>query len=160
MKYKIIFIILLITGSMSSASAQIGLGCTIKFDYDAAGNRIKRMQNCQQPPQGKVADTTATQQEELGAQNTNEENIIENTNEAFNIAVLYPNPTNGNCIVSFNMEVTNAILTITDQLGRITETQKVTGKNVTLHLSGYPSGVYKVTVQFSGQTAYKTVIRN
>jgi hypothetical protein len=58
------------------------------------------------------------------------------------------------------MEVTDAILTITDQLGRIMETEKVTGKNVTLHLSGYPSGVYKVTVQFNGQTAYKTVIRN
>ena len=103
MKQKL-FLLLLLAISSLCAEAQTGQGCTIKFDYDAAGNRVKRYEDCPPNNQERLANPDslaalqATAEEET--KEDTKENALEASMEAIDIAVLYPNPANSYCIVA------------------------------------------------------------
>ena len=70
--------------------------------------------------------------------------IIENT-EATDINI-YPNPSSGQTRISFNREQKNSTVTITDVLGKVIRTIKVSGNEVTIDTEGIQKGVYYLQV--------------
>jgi hypothetical protein len=162
MKQKL-FLILLLALSSLYAEAQIGEGCTIKFDYDAAGNRIKRYESCpnnqfREAHPDSLAALQAIAEEET-KEDTNE-SILEKAVEAIDIAVLYPNPANSYCIVALNRAVENAAITLVDYQGKVVQYYaSLSGKDIRLELSGVSTGTYKVVLHYEGKTVYKTVVK-
>lgn len=164
MKQKL-FLILLLALSSLYAEAQIGPpgSCTIRFDYDAAGNRIKRYENCPNN-QFREAHPDSLAAMQAIAEETKEdsaENALEASKEAIDIAVLYPNPANSYCIVALNRAVENAAITLVDNQGKVVQYySSLNGKDIRLELSGISAGVYKVVLHYEGKTVYKTVVKH
>ncbi len=131
--------------------------CVIKFTYDAAGNRIKRVESCggliQKASEADLSNPPANEE-------SNNESIAQEPNDDLAIAVLFPNQTSATCIVSLNKEITNATLALYDNQGKQVHYERVNGKDIPLNLSGFSAGTYIVIVSTENKTVHKTVVKN
>jgi len=147
--------LLILLGQTSIAQTTQG-NCAIKFTYDAAGNRIKRVESCggliQKASEADLANSQANEE--------SNEAIAQKPNDDLEIAVLFPNPTSSTCIVSLNKEVTNATLALFDNQGKQVHYERVSGKDLPLNLSSFSAGSYIVIVRTENKSVHKTVVKN
>lgn len=123
----------------------------VAFDYDAAGNRIKRsivVEPCaiEEPQNARMAvvkkDTTI------------DGNVKINENALLNSLTLYPNPTNkGITVESKGWEVQAVQILNTE--GKVLQSAKVQGYTVSLDIADFNTGIYMVQV-WLGDGKYKT----
>ena len=66
-------------------------------------------------------------------------------NESENTSI-YPNPFTSQTTLSFSEAQTNTIVKIRDVLGNIVNSQKASGKSITLDMSGVAKGIYFVEI--------------
>jgi hypothetical protein len=122
--YLLAAIIIALCGTSFSAEAQVST-CKIFYNYDAAGNRIKRYYDC--PPQTNPWDEPVT---------------------STTIRRIYPNPTTGVINVEFYNPINTATFFITDisgnQILRYDLTQLTS--IVTLNITPQVPGTYLLTV--------------
>ena len=130
--------------------------CVIKFTYDAAGNRIKRVESCG----GLIPKASEADMANASANEESNEAIAQKPNDDLEIAVLFPNPTSSTCIVSLNKEVTNATLALFDNQGKQVHYERVSGKDLPLNLSSFSAGSYIVIVRTENRAVHKTVVKN
>ncbi len=156
--HQIISSLLLILFS-EIAIAQTGQGnCVIKYDYDMAGNRVKRFESCGGSSGNKMTNPNETQT--LDEDETVNEPLAQLTDDDLDIAVLFPNPTSSNCIVSLNKPVSNATLSLYANQGKLVYSERINGKDLPLDLSGLSSGTYIVIVSTENKSVNKTVVKN
>ena len=148
--------LLILLGQTSIAQTTQG-NCAIKFTYDAAGNRIKRVESCggliQKASEADLANSQANEE-------SNDEPMAQKPNDDLDIAVLFPNPTSATCIVSLNKEVTNATLVLYDNQGKQVYYEQINGKDIPLNLAGLSSGSYIVIIRTENRAVHKTVVKN
>lgn len=129
--YFLSFIVALLFGISESSAQSIPYveTCTIRYRYDAAGNRVKREFKCVVPDIYNPGPPVVA--EPRGG-----------------ISVVYPNPTTGVINVSFSELVSNAEFTIFSVSGSIIQTYTLTQPSVlvTFDLSAQVPGTYFITV--------------
>lgn len=151
------FLLIVFVLSAFIASAQIGPNCTIKYTYDAAGNRIKKYEQCGalKTINPNITDTAPIDDEDI-----DDNAISQLSDDDLDIAVLFPNPTSSTCIVSLNKEVTNATLALYDNQAKMVHHERVSGKDIPLNLSGFSAGTYFVIINTENKSVHKTVVKN
>lgn len=107
------------------------------FDYDAAGNRIKRYD-----PPGK------TEVLPIGLVNSSIS------------TKLFPNPTNSFVTIQASAEITDGVLLLNDLSGRTLTQQTFSGTQTTLNLSTLPAGVYFVRLNAKDYEQLWKVVKN
>jgi hypothetical protein len=113
--------------------------CWIKYNYDAAGNRIERYWWCGDP---NVADS--------------EENGEPKSAMAEDFGLrLFPNPTTDRVQLTSVMELKNAELTVLDLQGRNVHAQRCTGSTVEVDVSRWSAGRYTLRLR-TEQEEYTT----
>jgi len=150
--------IILLLANVKAMDAQSGPGnCAIKFTYDAAGNRVKRVEQCggliQKAGESDLANSPAIEE-------SNDKPAAQESSDDLDIAVLFPNPTSATCIVSLNKEISNATLELYDNQGKQVHYERVSGKDIPLNLAGLSSGSYIVIIRTENRTVHKTVVKN
>jgi hypothetical protein len=78
-----------------------------------------------------------------------------------NSITLYPNPTSGKVILSFDgAEGKDVVINVLNILGNTMKAEKIqtSRDQVEINMEGLPRGTYFVRMQVSGQTVIKTVI--
>lgn len=68
------------------------------------------------------------------------------SNETENNLGLYPNPNNGNAIITFDGQQSNYTITVNDVLGRVILFDRSNENNYNLNLENQPQGIYFVSV--------------
>ena len=127
--FQILFLFALVSGLSFDTSAQSGpIECKIKYDYDAAGNRIKREYKCEQawmpwdnPPHN--------------------DNPI--------LSSVYPNPTTGVVTGVFTEPTANAYVTVTNMSGVVVLSQQYGQQMITtfsIDISMQLPGSYLLTI--------------
>lgn len=113
----------------------------IKYQYDAAGNRVVR----QAYPICRLADN-----QEESPQNPNTPNLA--NDEGFEVT-LFPNPTQGLMqaqVTTGFMELGNKNVAILSLKGELIYNQKITRAPFTLNFSAYATGYYIVRITADG----------
>lgn len=126
-------LVILFLGSYGTAAAQIEYpseGCRIRYQYDAAGNRIQRDWYCW----GSGMMSEAADQDSV-----NDETKRRLVEVHMNAA---PNPVSDRVTVTFTEEVPNGMLEVLDATGRSVRRQRAAGKTTELDLSDLGSGSY------------------
>lgn len=146
---KIITVFFLLLSFCRGSSQQLSPNeCGVVFTYDAAGNRNQRIFHCNisgiEYPQGKLRPTT--------------ENSLENT-EFIPVDALYPNPTTGIFYVTFNRDLKDANVYLTDVNGKIVQQFKASGNKIRFNIYGLSNGVYFMRVEHQGNVITKKVIK-
>jgi hypothetical protein len=145
-QYSIILVLLSFCLSTQFATAQTN--CGLRYDYDAAGNRIIRyVPICGIDGGGGHSGKRDLSQTDSSATN-------QNLTEA-----LFPNPSAGLVNIVFNNTVTDAQLTITDNLGRQVLSTTISGSTIPLDITRLPQGMYYVTINTNGVSFRNTVVR-
>ena len=126
-------LVILFLGSYGTAAAQIEYpseGCRIRYQYDAAGNRIQRDWYCWgSGMMNQVADQDTVKEE------TKERLAEVHMNAA-------PNPASDRLTVTFTEEVPSGLLEVLDATGRSVRAQRVAGYVTELDLGDFGSGSY------------------
>lgn len=122
--------------------------CGILYDYDNAGNRIKKRYYCYnggtyggRPAKNEVA--------------TKEDTSI----EFQQVDALYPNPTTGKFSITFSKALESAVILVTDLSGKKMLQYKASGNKVDFDLSSLAAGAYFVRVEEKGNVIVKKVIK-
>jgi hypothetical protein len=154
---KKVFVLLLLFVAVDSFAqqAQLPIGtCGIVNVYDAAGNRIRRVFFCNNGidpyPLRQAVNTTESK------------NAITEKNETAvvqEVDALYPNPTTGKFFVTFSKTLTNANVSITDNMGKVLAQFKGTGNRVEFDLAPYAAGMYFIRIEQDGNWVTKKVIK-
>jgi hypothetical protein len=105
--------------------------CWIKYEYDAAGNRIKRYWWC--------GDPTVVDQE-------NNSEPKSPMARDFGLRV-FPNPANEHMQLSSAQELTDAVLQIVDLQGHEVYAQRFSGMLVDVDVSKFSAGVYSLRLR-------------
>lgn len=103
-------------------------GCGIKYDYDAAGNRIKRKLHCWGVPP--LPNRPA---------NNDSSKLIATDKLTMQV---YPNPTHDVFNVTFSTQVSNATITLQDATGKIIQQKAANGSQVAFDVATLASGNY------------------
>lgn len=141
MKQKLIVIIIALFFAVSGFAQQLPWGtCGIVNVYDAAGNRTKRVYFCNNG-------------DPYPKRNPKE------TMEFQAVDALYPNPTTGAVSVTFSKSLQNAVISITDNYGKVVTQFKGSGYKVDFDLSSFAAGIYFVRIEENGKTISKKVIK-
>jgi len=111
-------------------------GAEIKFEYDAAGNRINRTINMLKSASvttGKDTEEEPLPQEEIYSDHLNQVNIL-----------IYPNPTKGLLRVEINGNVENKpiSLQVYDMNGKVLLQESNVVSSTTIDLSNHAPGIY------------------
>lgn len=134
MRKKLILTTVLLS-VMSPLFAQIPIpnggngGCAIKYDYDAAGNRIKRSKYCwapgniQRPGQDAVQIPVAIEMQ------------------------VYPNPASTQFSVVFSRELNNAVIELQDITGKVISSKQLSGSNTVFNIQSLAQGAYLVVLK-------------
>lgn len=106
-------------------------GCAIKYEYDAAGNRIKRSKYCWSPNGGGgslrptvIADNVSTLE-----------------------MLVYPNPVTTYITVDFNQDVQNAKVELQDIAGKVLASKIPNGRSVQFDMQAVAQGAYMVVLK-------------
>lgn len=105
--------------------------CWVKYQYDAAGNRIKRYWWC--------GDPNEIEKEE-------EVKSLPTMSEDFGLRV-YPNPASDAVQLSSTADLANAQLEVLDQQGRRVHSERVSGTLVSIDVSGWSAGRYTLVLR-------------
>ncbi len=152
---KLFLIILCCTAGLFEAKAQIGaqIQCGIYFDYDAAGNRIKRYYDCKDartepdyPPaaQGLTTDPSNNQPSNRGTQNTPATDHVDGDSKV----TLYPNPTQDQFYIKLPEVGTHTHFHLYDAKGAIISSGYIDGELYEGHIGNLPAGEYTVIVYY------------
>ena len=120
--------------------------CGLIYTYDNAGNRIQRSENPCSDDSRMLVMADTINKDSLSTQNLQE--------------TLYPNPTAGPFYVVFNNNVSDAQLTITDNLGRQVYNAFVSGATIPVDISAFSPGMYYITVRTGGNSYTNGVFKN
>jgi hypothetical protein len=101
--------------------------CWIKYNYDAAGNRIKRYWWCGDPNEIDPGEKSALKQD-------------------FGLR-LFPNPAAETVRLASTQEFTNAELNVLDMQGRRVHQQRFTGSSLDLDVSMWSAGRYTLFIR-------------
>ena len=128
----------------------------VTFEYDAAGNRVKR--SMQAPP---PANTNWNDRHSGPIDSTeSKQNLVNESN--FKISA-YPNPTDKDVIVTidgFDNVKNHANLTLVDIQGKIVLQSNIANRNTTIDLTNFTSGTYYLMVIVDNEnTSYKIIKR-
>jgi hypothetical protein len=103
-------------------------GCAIEYDYDAAGNRIKRSKYCWNPYQNQRA-----------IQGAPAESILE--------MQVYPNPASTSVSVVLSTELEEAVVELQDISGKLISTKHVHGAQAVFDIRHLAQGAYMVVLK-------------
>lgn len=103
-------------------------GCAIKFDYDAAGNRIKRSKYCWNPYQNQRAIQGAPEAAILEMQ-------------------VYPNPASTSVSVILSAELNGAVVELQDLSGKLIASKPVHGDQAAFDIRHLAQGTYMVVLK-------------
>lgn len=147
---KIVFFALLLFAYDAFAQGVI-VGPDVIYEYNAAGNRVKRYPIVS-PQKTDGSDTvTTTNTQQLG-QNIDNRNLPLEEQEGFNIT-LYPNPTNGILKVVVEqgfMGLQNKQAFVYSLKGELLFQQTITSSNFVIDFTDYAMGYYIVRVLADG----------
>lgn len=123
---RLLFIITILFAFSAPALAQEGLECRIFYDYDDAGNRVKRYHHCYDP-----------NLQEVG------------TPSYLYPYYVFPNPTAGTVTIAFNERVKYVRLTVVDMGGRVigSATEGVCYEMDCELLGGHAPGTYVLRLE-------------
>jgi hypothetical protein len=126
----------------------------VQYTYDNAGNRILRTI----VPCGEGGDPTGKWGGVTKPIDTTGISNVDSTISQVELQ-LYPNPTDGKFLLVFNTNLTNATITISNNIGQRVYQAHTSGQEFPLDLTGYASGVYFVTVQIPKQNFQQQVVK-
>lgn len=148
---NVLFFILFIF-AFDAFSQGLIIGPDVIYEYNAAGNRVKRYPVVS-PGKTDGSDTvTTTPTEEQLAQLNQNKNLPLEQQEGFNI-ILYPNPTNGILQVAAEqgfMGLGNKLAFVYSLKGELITQQSITISNFTLDFTQQAMGYYIVRVVADG----------
>ncbi len=144
--------LILLTAMTYSSVAQTNY--CIQFEYDAAGNRIKRKICTEEnpPPGGGTGKTSEAETLIIHEHHEPEEPELD-------IAMLYPNPTSAICIITLTKPVENATLQLFDLQGRRLQHRRVSGSQFECDLSRYTPGTYLVVLNAEERKVDRRVVK-
>ncbi|MBS1581430.1 MAG: T9SS type A sorting domain-containing protein [Bacteroidetes bacterium] len=125
----------LLGGPVSAQWTLPPVGCSIRYDYDAAGNRISRYWYCWSgpglPQQSVAIDSSLTKSM------TEEERVLEPL-----ALQLFPNPATDRITIALTTAIDQATYDLYDGQGRRVRNGAFTGDRLELDLGGIPAGLY------------------
>lgn len=131
----------------SPIMAQVGPGgleegCMIRYDYDAAGNRVNRYLYCWGASLVAPSDTN-----ELGEKSTPQapEESADRPLESMSLS-LAPNPAHGQTAVLLSAPIDKADYTIMDMQGKILFSGNMSGNSQTVDISSLAPGQYQFSI--------------
>lgn len=134
MRKQLVLIIGIILSSQqffAQALPQGGIGgCVIKYDYDAAGNRIKRSKYC------------------WAGGGNNQRPAPEVANKVTDVEMLvYPNPASTSFTVTFNRDIYEAVVELQDATGKLIAKKQVAGNVTYFNIQNLAQGPYFVVLK-------------
>jgi Secretion system C-terminal sorting domain len=142
MKKNIFFLILLFP---FLAHAQTGYYCSIKYSYDANGNRAQRLYSCEQVTLGGL-ETYETgnpsAQKPIGNLVVSSVGITDSTGDFF--SMVFPNPNQGVFKIKTTAALTNARVQMIDNLGKIIQEKTFNGTEESYDIRSFPLGSYYI----------------
>jgi hypothetical protein len=85
---------------------------------------------------------------------------VKEISDATNNLSVYPNPSNGNVIISFGKTISNAKIKLINAMGQtVSEKQNQSGNQFALDISNYASGIYYVEVQQSDKVWRTKIVK-
>jgi hypothetical protein len=146
----ILSIVLIVTTNKSIKAQSL----VVTFEYDAAGNRVKRSMQAPPPP------CTNCQRESIP---TTEDVKIEEPNGESKLSITaYPNPTEKELVLSiegFDNIKEEANFALVDLEGRMLKKARITNKKTSLDLSSFPKGTYYLNVTADDQHVSFKIIK-
>jgi hypothetical protein len=135
--YKHFIVLLVVLSSTHLIKAQVYPsggqgGCAIIYEYDAAGNRIKRSKICWSPNGGGGGSLRP---------------IATSKDASLLDMVIYPNPTSSYITIDFSSDVFNAKVELQDVAGRVLATSVPKDRSVQFDLQSYAQGTYLVVLK-------------
>jgi hypothetical protein len=118
-------------------------GCGIKYEYDNAGNRIKRYKHCW------TAGLPS-------ARPTKDSSLVAITKNKLSLSV-YPNPTINNFTVSLSEVVSDGVVSLQDLNRKLIQRKHITGQSTNFNIESLASGTYFVV--FSQVSTKEKLIR-
>jgi len=150
MKYLMTTIMALL-GISLIASAQSSLpnpggGCSIKFNYDKAGNRVKRYYDCTDPigpsDPGAIGDPFI-QKREIKVSNTDSSDLA--------TIRVYPNPVTDRFTVAFSSSVENCTVRLHNAGGQLVYEWQMENTQKVFDIESLASGFYQLTITTAGK---------
>lgn len=142
-----------VIAAISFASSINVIGQTIRYAYDAAGNRTLRTIVLTSGRQSSVE--SGMQEEDV------HEDMVGNTK-----VLIYPNPTSGEFQFQIQVDETSAqvmdsstIISLYSLSGVLLKTASLNGRSGTLDLSGYSAGVYCLKIQSGDESSIWRIIK-
>ena len=141
---KKLFILLGIIGCTPRLFAQIGnvniTNCYIRYQYDDAGNRVKRDFYC-------FYDPIYAKTMQLDSLKTIDDDVM-----------VYPNPTTLSFSIALSEGKENGMATLFNSAGQILLTQEIKNSKATINTSALPAGVYMLIVDVDRKKYYRRVV--
>jgi hypothetical protein len=133
--YKTLFFLMLLLASAHIISAQVYPsggqgGCAIKYEYDAAGNRVKRSKYCWSSNGGGSLRPSAI---------ASEVSTLD--------MLVYPNPATTYITVDFNQDVLNAKVELQDMTGKVLASKIPNDRSVQFDMQSLAQGAYLVVLK-------------
>jgi hypothetical protein len=160
MKHILIICLLALWGTNKSFAQILGPGgggtipdpgtpiCGIYFDYDAAGNRIKRYYDC------KTIEPGPEEPIEIST-------FYPDISGSDGYARIFPNPALSYVSISFSRPVEHVHFHLYDAKGSILQSGSITGSSYRIELSGYADGIYLIALKDGDkQYRFKIVLKH
>jgi hypothetical protein len=112
--------------------------CSIKYSYDAAGNRVKREYICE----------TVTTNPSPSARKPNPKDAT----TAAITSVVFPNPSNGMFTIQTNIPVADAIVMVYDLQGKLLKRFNYTGNSTLFDIRALAVGQYMIQLVLADGT--------
>jgi hypothetical protein len=143
---KVLFTTFLLAITFTSNALTYYISCSIKYSYDAAGNRTLRQYVCESIPDGtgghpRLANSNA---------NTDAVTQIE--------SIVFPNPSNGIFTLRTSADVQDAVINVIDLSGRLLKTCTFSGRQQQMDIRSLANGQYTIQLILQeGSTMHKLI---
>jgi hypothetical protein len=125
-------------------------GCILTYSYDAAGNRVQRMNDCR---------GTGNESGKSAPKGVDSTGSTSSSVDSFQIITIAPNPTGGPITITCNQNMTNASVSILDMNGQVVSQAKANGWSFPMDISSLPPASYIVVVTSNGNRTARTIIK-
>jgi hypothetical protein len=135
------------------SAAQTFTYCGIWFDYDAAGNRIKRYYDCKDIDEGQVGippDGTASM-----SQSMTRTKAID-----LKAPTVNPNPTEGQYFIKLPADTAIAQFYWYDAQGRVIASGSFNGLNYSGNIASFPPGNYFLVLEWCGRSYRYKILKS